>query len=871
MLALNAIVFRASRACRYSSPAPRLHKLWAALMAVGLASSSALAAPEGGVVRAGDAAIVRDGLRTDINQSSSRAVIDWRSFSVDAPERVHFNQLNVTSSTLNRVTGAQVSNILGTLIAKGQVILVNPNGIVFGQGARVDVGSLIATTSRISNENFLAGKLQFTPGNPGAGIVQKGTITAVDGGLVALVAPHVRNDGVIQARLGKVTLASGDAFTIDLAGDQLVSLALSDAHVGQLLDGEGKPVTLLINQAGKIDADGGKVVLVGAGTAKAVVDDVINMSGVIKADSVGTANGQIVLLGNAGTVSVSGGLSASGARAGEAGGSIQVVGDAVKIATSARLNTWGATRGGSVQAGGDASTGGIEVKTQSVEVAAGALIDARARDAGDGGGVVVSAEKETNFRGSAFARAGEGGGKGGRIEVSSRNNLSYDGDADAGAPSGEAGTLLLRSRSADVQTGEADAISRTLRTGTKVSLVADEEMQINARIDGRGGVYGAELDISAGKDLNIGRDIITADGAIRAESIDGALLMCSINKCDDNDGEGSLDGARNRPIIFSSGRPGSLGGQPITLSARGNVQAYDLITRGDVSVTSREGNVWLFSKLGYVPDYPLGSLVVRAEDRDAPGDVFMTDVKALNIDVRAERNVQLLDPSEEDKFQGLLGAETLSLQSRLMGNLLENEGYTSNPSIRYTGPGADNQWQTLTDNEGNSSLPGILPPGPTQVLPGATALREITPPGFELLARSTPSTAGIALPDPVETPSRAEVALTDVVREAGLRQGPAFQDSQVDSLLVSMLQPTALQTGKSETSEWIVEPDVISGGQGVARSVDIGRGEGGDPGRDVFAEQTHVVEGAPCEPGSGSPHGYFGRDAFGQSFPVSCN
>jgi hypothetical protein len=62
-----------------------------------------------------------------------------------------------------------VSFILGRLDANGQVLLINPNGIVFGGGAQVNVGSLIATTSNMSDANFMAGRLAFdVPGRPGA-------------------------------------------------------------------------------------------------------------------------------------------------------------------------------------------------------------------------------------------------------------------------------------------------------------------------------------------------------------------------------------------------------------------------------------------------------------------------------------------------------------------------------------------------------------------------------------------------------------------------------------------------------------------------------------------------------------------------------
>ena len=73
----------------------------------------------------------------------------------------------------------------------------------------------------------MAGHYNFTiPGNPNASIVNLGTITAQTGGFAALVAPGVRNTGTITAKLGTIALASGNAFTLDMYGDNLITLGL---------------------------------------------------------------------------------------------------------------------------------------------------------------------------------------------------------------------------------------------------------------------------------------------------------------------------------------------------------------------------------------------------------------------------------------------------------------------------------------------------------------------------------------------------------------------------------------------------------------------------------------------------------------------
>src|ERR1700722_5037164 len=124
-----------------------------------LLTQNVLAAPSGGTVSGGAATITHSGSVTDITQSTGRAIIDWRSFNIAAGETVKFLQPSSSSVALNRISGAAPSSIYGVLTANGTVILVNPDGILFGPGSRVDVGGLVATTANISNADFMAGRM----------------------------------------------------------------------------------------------------------------------------------------------------------------------------------------------------------------------------------------------------------------------------------------------------------------------------------------------------------------------------------------------------------------------------------------------------------------------------------------------------------------------------------------------------------------------------------------------------------------------------------------------------------------------------------------------------------------------------------------
>lgn len=261
--------------------------------------NAAMAAPTGAQFNPNEIKISQQGKTTLIDQSTQRAIINWKGFDVSADEAVRFNQPGVTSSTLNRVTAGQESVIAGRISAPGQVIIYNSNGVVFSGSAKVDVGSLITTTANISDEHFRQGKLIFDqPGNPDARIVNDGSISVAEKGLAAFVAPSVANNGVINARLGTVAMAAGNAATIDLYGDGLVSIAVTDPVTRKPQDAQA-----LVSNGGAIQADGGSV-LITAEQASRVVDNAVNLSGVILARGTEVREGSVALVSKSGDIQI---------------------------------------------------------------------------------------------------------------------------------------------------------------------------------------------------------------------------------------------------------------------------------------------------------------------------------------------------------------------------------------------------------------------------------------------------------------------------------------------------------------------------------------------------------------------------------------
>ncbi len=431
-------------------------------LALALAASAALANPQGGVVVEGAATIAADANTLNIHQQTDRVVIDWRSFNIDVNEHTRFYQPSSSSIALNRVRSVDPSVIAGRLSANGNVVLINPNGVFFTRDAKVDVNRLIVTSADIGNRDFMEGRMQFSaPGRPDALIRNEGLITAGEAGLVGLVAPNVENSGVIRAR--RVQLASADSMALDMYGDGLLGIAVSDAVGSQL-----------VRHTGVIDAAGGTVELTAA-AGRQMVNSLIDVSGEIKAPAVSQKAGRIVIAaqgagGEAGrghsTVKVNGALDVSGKQAGQAGGSITITGDDVVVGSQAVLDASGhsavtakqvnddesledmAARsdgraGGDIYIGGGFQGDGSVAASLRTIVEEGASLSVRGAHSGDGGRAIIWSDGATGFKGTIDARGGDASGDGGLVEVSGAKHLSFDGEVDATALSGAYGQFLL--------------------------------------------------------------------------------------------------------------------------------------------------------------------------------------------------------------------------------------------------------------------------------------------------------------------------------------------------------------------------------------------------------------------------------------------
>ena len=326
-------VFHPDTVFRPDSVTKLANTLCVSILTILLSSTTLLSQelPQNGQIINGTGSIAHNGTDMSITQNSLDLDIDWNSFSIGAQNTVTFKQPSATSTALNRVTGTQTSAIHGKMTANGRVVLINPNGVMFGAGAQVNVGSLVTSTLGLSK----SGSTYQFEGDSAAAITNAGQITTQDGGTIALIAARITNTGSLTAPGGTVALGAGRRVRLDLGGP--VALEVDEAAVDAL-----------ISQGGAIRADGGLIYL-GAKAAGDLAQTVINHSGTSQAQTLATGeDGRIFLMGDMRNdqIDVSGTLDASAPNGGD-GGFVEtsaaqlMLRDGLRVTTKAHLGKTG--------------------------------------------------------------------------------------------------------------------------------------------------------------------------------------------------------------------------------------------------------------------------------------------------------------------------------------------------------------------------------------------------------------------------------------------------------------------------------------------------------------------------------------------------
>ena len=481
---------------------------------------SITALPTNPVVSSGSATFNQNVNKLTINQSSNQLITNWSSFNIGRNAGVEFVQPSASSSALNHVNSSDPSHIYGTLQSNGQVILINPNGVIFNGSSRVDVGSIIASSLAIQDADFLNNNYVFEKDGVAGNITNNGTINAFAGGAVALISNKVSNNGTISADQGSVALLSGDKVTLTLNGNSLVSYDIDQGTLDSFIEN---------NNAIKVGS--GQVIL-SAKALEQIRSSVVNNSGTIEAKGLVSSGGKIFLEG-----------------------------DEITVSNTAKLDASGKTGGGKILVGGSWQNSDTSIR-QSIKttVESGAILDASANETGNGGEIVAwsdikNSQSSTKAYGTFLAKGGASSGDGGRIETSGYL-LDVDNiQVDASSTNGDAGLWLLDPYNITIGTSEsgtsyansftASATSNILASDISSALV-NNNVSISTGTD--------DSDSSAGV-ITVSNAISKASGAEKTLTLDGnrnIVLNANISGASGSPlnviistGSGALTGASN--------------------------------------------------------------------------------------------------------------------------------------------------------------------------------------------------------------------------------------------------------------------------------------------------------------------------------------
>ncbi|MFG0273475.1 MAG: filamentous hemagglutinin N-terminal domain-containing protein [Phycisphaerales bacterium] len=448
--------------------------------------------------------------------ASDGSIIEFERFNIPKRGFVRFNQPGVDATVLNRVVGPGASLIQGTLVANGQVFLVNPSGVTFGPGARVNVGALYAVGGQLSNADFRRGIRNFT--DLSGSVVNQGVISAERG--VHMAGSSIQNSGSIVASRGVVTLSAGDNVFLAEQGSSVMVRIDAPGAVGE--------TTVPAPEGGVGVENSGSVA---GGAVLFSTGDLHSLA--IRNEGRVTATGGSVTIDSAGAARNSGVIDASDTSAGGTGGEVRLLGETV--VQSGVIDASGDRAGGTVMVGGNFRGQGPERNAETTVITGDSVIRADAVTSGDGGRIAIWGTDGAYVGGELSTRQGEFGGTGGFVETSSDALL-----LSARVDTGVGGSFLVDPVDLTIGGGpeadplpdsgdfnfddaessiSANTVEAVLESGGSLILEAQNNIVVTNNINSAGGDADGDLTLRAGKGIAISNNVsITTDANITLQA-----------------------------------------------------------------------------------------------------------------------------------------------------------------------------------------------------------------------------------------------------------------------------------------------------------------------------------------------------------------
>lgn len=499
----------------------------------------------------------------------------FRDFGVEDGGSVYFLNPTGVENIFSRVTGANRSDILGTLGVRGDanLFLMNPNGILFGPNASLDVqGSFVGTTANaigFGEQGFFAASDGVAPGlltvNPSAFLFnQAGILPRIEnqGLLIVPERQHLIllggdveiNGGGIGAFGGRVEIGAASVGSVVLNQDGSLLFPQKTTRANVLLN-NGSAVVTRLDGEGNINITARNIALSGGSTISAGIES-RNSSGNGQPGDLTLNASESIQLNQASRLENELGENAIGIS-----GNIEVRARSLTISGQSRLSTI-------MRGRGDSGRVIIGVDEQVVLDGQSSIVSSVAPNAvGNSGGIELTTGLLRIINGAGLSTLMSGRGSAGDIIIRAHGVTTLEGispitsSVDAAAV-GNAGDIKITTGSLIINNG-AGLLSSTFGRGNAGNIIIHASDSVN--LEGDGTIATSEVSSGA---VGQGGNINIATGTLSLTR--GAQLLSKTSGQGDAGNiiihardriflDGTSTNGRNRSAVFSSVNPGGIG------------------------------------------------------------------------------------------------------------------------------------------------------------------------------------------------------------------------------------------------------------------------------------------------------------------------
>ena len=258
-----------------------------------------------------------------------------------AQSKIYINQ-DKSATFIMETTDMVQAKVMGEITSPGNLVMAFPGGLLFGDGSKLDVNSLVVAAARIDDSALNQGQIKFQVVDPKAMIIHQGQVNVSDRGLAAFVGPVVAELGLVIAKAGQAHFETGQAATVDFNGDGLINF--------QVTSNEGKALLEKATQTAQDLGLAEGIVLLSTDDAISVLKNLVSTD-IVEGRIAKVEAGDIVIGGNNAVVNVSPNTVIRAEQSNGDGGNVAFRGQVNTIYGTVDVSSTG--KGGKILLGGD--------------------------------------------------------------------------------------------------------------------------------------------------------------------------------------------------------------------------------------------------------------------------------------------------------------------------------------------------------------------------------------------------------------------------------------------------------------------------------------------------------------------------------------